>query len=91
MPNNGLYTAEDHAQSNYGTGRYDTGRLGGNSGYSYESSGAQTWNPNSYGGATSFAAISTTGRMKQSRSRAALPQVCEISLHFKEASTNGGL
>ncbi|RPA77449.1 hypothetical protein BJ508DRAFT_310140 [Ascobolus immersus RN42] len=76
--NNGLYTAEDHAAARYETDRFGQ-RLGNGmsnvvSGYPYESSGAQTWNPNSYGAASTIGQMGTTGRIKsQGRQRAQLP------------------
>lgn len=77
----GLYTAEDHAARYDPTRSYDTTRissatLGGYNGY--EASGAQTWNPSSYGGAGTMTAMGGTGRIKApSRQRSALPQVCD--------------
>ena len=72
----GLYTAEDHAAA------FQTNRFGGGGpfpGYNgYDMSGAQTWNPNSFGGhgANSLGAMGATGRMKpSSRQRSALPAV----------------
>lgn len=79
--NNGLYTAEDHAQARYETDRFGQ-RIGNGmnnvvSQYPYESSGAQTWNPNnSYNAQSTIGSMGTTGRIKsQGRSRAALPSV----------------
>ncbi|KAG0639296.1 hypothetical protein HOY80DRAFT_963868 [Tuber brumale] len=72
----GLYTAEDHAArfdtNRYGSARLDTGMSGG---YGYEASGAQTWNPSSFGGPGALAAMGgASGRIKTpSRQRSALP------------------
>ncbi|CAZ81631.1 unnamed protein product [Tuber melanosporum] len=72
----GLYTAEDHAArfdtNRYGSARLDTSMSGG---YGYEASGAQTWNPSSFGGPGALAAMGgASGRIKTpSRQRSALP------------------
>jgi len=76
----GLYTAEDHA-ARYDHGRaYDTTRIaptamtyGG-----YEASGAQTWNPSSFGNVGTLGGTmgGGSGRIKgPSRQRSALPSV----------------
>ena len=74
----GLYTPEDHAArfdpNRYGSARLDVSMSGG---YGYEASGAQTWNPSSFGGPGALAAMGgATGRIKTpSRQRSALPAV----------------
>ena len=70
----GLYTAEDHAARF--DNRYDGSRLTSvMSGYGYEPSGAQTWNPGSFVGPGVLGGA--TGRIKTpSRQRSALPAVC---------------
>src|SRR5690554_5619449 len=76
----GLYTAEDHAARYDPNRAYETTRItpstmaayGG-----YENSGAQTWNPTSFGGAATMGAMGGSGRIKgPSRQRSALPSVC---------------
>lgn len=76
----GLYTAEDHAARYDPTRAYETARInpsvmtayGG-----YEASGAQTWNPSSFGGPGALASMAGgSGRIKgPSRQRSALPTV----------------
>ena len=75
MPNN-IYGQEDH------TMRYDNTRFERmnpglqNIPYSYEIPGAQTWNPNAFGGGhNQFPNFAATGRMKVPRGRSALPPV----------------
>ena len=47
-----------------------------NGGYAYDHSGAQTWNPNAFGGGQSFNTFGSTGRLKPtSRQRTAIPNV----------------
>ncbi|KAI9807628.1 MAG: hypothetical protein M1825_005568 [Sarcosagium campestre] len=69
----GLYTAEDHA-ARYETNRFERPNTSVLPSYGYDIPGAQTWNPNGYGGAGPLAGMGATGRMKApSRQRSALP------------------
>ena len=48
-------------------------------GYGYELPGAQTWNPNAFGGTNGFSPFGATGRMKSaSRGRSILPTVSRV-------------
>jgi len=88
----GLYTAEDHAARYDHNRAYDTTRIastamtyGG-----YEASGAQTWNPSSFGNVGTLGGGS--GRIKgPSRQRSALPSVRQSFIEeYPEASAANG-
>src|SRR5262249_49351597 len=73
----GLYTAEDHA-ARYDAPRYNdrvNATIHSNFG-GYDLTGAQAWNPASFGQSNALAAIGATTRMKPpAQDRSALPSV----------------
>ena len=87
MPNHSMYAPEDQTLR-YDTNRYDrTVPPVPGAGFGYEIPGAQTWNPNAFGGGNNYPALNNpTGRMRsQNRGRSALPPVSHLASrhHFR--------